>query len=76
MQIQGTSGRQVATVTGYNKLAGKIEALANEVQQAKGAIKSSKSTVDSLLADAKVSLVRSDGPLSRCILAQGPNSDS
>lgn len=74
--MQGISGKRVATVTGYAKLAQKIEALAEEVQQAKGAIKSSKSTVDSLLADAKVSLVSRHHMLLRCVLMQGFDVDS
>ena len=53
--MEGKSGRQVATINGYEKLADRIKLLEEDVQQAKAAVKSSRCTVDSLLDDARVS---------------------
>lgn len=57
LQVQGQSGKHVNTVTGYDKLADKIQTLEGDVQQAKRAIGRSRTTVDSLLDDARVCLL-------------------
>ena len=44
----------MTTITGYDKLAGKVQLLAESVQQARANVKIKQAAVNALLHDAKV----------------------
>lgn len=56
LQVQGSSGRHVNTVAGYDQLAHQIEALQEEIQRSKSSARRSRNTVESLLGDVRVCL--------------------